>query len=67
MRPRGATPAPAPSPDTFFDLSFAGALPKILRQLADRIESRDCEAAEFTWRLNKERLEFTASIDMRPK
>jgi hypothetical protein len=69
MRPtnkRGPA-VPEAKPDTFFDLSYCGALPQLLRRLADRLESRDCEASEFQWQLSKERLHFSASIDMRSK
>jgi hypothetical protein len=60
------TQPPSEMPDTFFDLSFRGALPELLRSVAARLESRDCEAEEFLWSLGKERLEFTVRIAMHP-
>ena len=51
-------------PNSFFDLSFRGALPEILRALAAKLEAGEVQAEQFDWRLSKDRLEFTARIDM---
>lgn len=58
---------PDQAPPNFFDLSFRGALPEILRELATRIEREEITADEFEWRLNHEHLHFSARIAMKGK
>lgn len=57
----------AKKPDTFFDLSFAGSLPAMLRALADRIEREEVATKEFEWKLTEDYLDFSARLDMKPK
>lgn len=60
-------PAAGLAPDTFFDLSFRGNLPGILRELARRMETGDVTASNFRWNLSKDTLEIGASIDMKAR
>jgi len=51
----------------FFDLSFTGGLPEILRKLAVELEERHVHGESFSWRMTEDRLELSACIQMRPK
>lgn len=66
MTTRGST-KPTPPPDTFFDLSFRGGLPEILRAIADRLDAGEVHAEGFDWQLRRGQLELTAHISMEPK
>ena len=54
-------------PPTFFDLSFSGHLPQLLRAIADQIEAGDVSAKQLDWSLTREQLQFSARIDMKPE
>lgn len=60
------TPPPA-GPQSFFDLSFSGHLPQLLRAIADQIDAGDVSAEQFDWSLTKKHLQFSARIDMKPE
>ena len=56
-----------PKPDTFFDLSFRGGVPELLRALALRIESGETHAEQLEWTMNSEHLVFTVRMDLEGK
>jgi hypothetical protein len=59
-----AKPKPDTNPPTFFDLSFQGELPGLLRALAARIESGETPVEVFEWRMSHGQLIFGATLDM---
>ena len=65
-KPAAAAKADAP-PSGFFDLSFSGHLPELLRAIADQIDAGDVAAEQFDWSLTRKQLQFSARIDMKPE
>jgi hypothetical protein len=66
MSDRKATPAKAYLDQHVLSLSYRGALPDILRLLADKLESSECTAEHFTARVARETFEISASINLHP-
>lgn len=60
MKNVGASPS-------IFDLSFKGDVPKLLRALADKIESEEIKASSFQWSMNADSCELTFNLDLHPK
>lgn len=58
------TKPPEPAPESILSLTYRGALPEILRKIADEIEFGSATAEHFTSRVSRDVYELSATIHL---